>query len=251
MFVLPSSAISFALHARAECPDAWNYLVRSAQSLEPAPERVEQKKTKNRAGEEKVRPIQVYGERNYLFEDLFGLPQNAPYFLHRYLLRTPVVLSAKLAKSKEQFDPRVGYSWMKDSKAFSWTLVQLFLSEVMKMEKERIEAIQKMGDRLAAYIKENDSRLFKQLFTARSEYHLRFVLLKAASAASDVLLPYKEYIKVFFVDDEGETMRSDWSLARDLLMVRIIEQLHLSQWLEEHAELVEQTDQELEESASV
>jgi CRISPR-associated protein Cst1 len=140
---------------------------------------------------------------------------------------------------------------MKDSKAFSWTLVQLFLSEVMKMEKERIEAIQKMGDRLAAYIKENDSRLFKQLFTARSEYHLRFVLLKAASAASDVLLPYKEYIKVFFVDDEGETMRSDWSLARDLLMVRIIEQLHLSQWLEEHAELVEQTDQELEESASV
>jgi hypothetical protein len=118
----------------------------------------------------------------------------------------------------------------------------------MKMDRERIEIIQRMGDRLAEYIKEEDSRLFKQLFTARSEYHLRFVLLKAANAASGVLLPYAEFIEVFFVDD-GETLRSDWSLARDLLMVRIIELLHQSQWLKEHAELVEETEQELEESA--
>ena len=115
------------------------------------------------------------------------------------------------------------------------------------MDQERIDAIQAMADRLVKYIQEQDTRLFKQLFTARSEYHLRYALLKAANAAADVLLPYDEFVTVFFVDD-GDTLRSDWSLARDLLMVRIIEQLHKAQWLETHADLVQETNEELEAS---
>jgi CRISPR-associated protein Cst1 len=118
VFALPSSAVRFVMLARAQCPDAWNYVTRSAQSLESYPERIEQKKSKNRAGEEVVRPTQVYGERNYFYEDLFGLPHNAARFLHRYLLRTPIRLSAKLAKAKEQPDPRLAIHTAKSQKRF-------------------------------------------------------------------------------------------------------------------------------------
>lgn len=249
IFPLPSRAVRFALLARSECPDAWNYIVQSAQSLEPDPERVEQKKSKTRSGEEKIKSIQTFGDRNYFYEDLFGLPLNAVYFLRRYLLRLPGSLPARSAGAAAKYDPRSSYLYTKDSRAISWPLVGLFLMEVMKMDQERIEAIQAMADRLAKYIQEQDNRLFKQLFTARSEYQIRFILLKAANAASGVLLPYGEFVRVFFVDD-GDTLRSDWSLARDLLMVRIIEQLHKSQWLETHAELVQETNTELETSTA-
>jgi len=66
-----------------------------------------------------------------------------------YLLRVP-------KRNSMQVDPRRSYNLRKDIDLVSWRLTELFLREVIRMEKERIEEIRKLGDTLAAYVKEQD-----------------------------------------------------------------------------------------------
>ena len=121
------------------------------------------------------------------------------------------------------------------------------------MDKERIEAIKQLGDRLADYIQQVDERLYARLYMARNDYALRLELIKAANTAkkgttAETLLPYDEFISVFFVD-EGEFAHPDWYLARDLLMIRIIERLS-DEWISENIEAVEQVEQVIQEAQS-
>lgn len=116
------------------------------------------------------------------------------------------------------------------------------------MDRQRIAKIRDFADALASHIQSQDRRLFKELFTARSDYHVRLALLKAANSAPGILVRFDDFVDVFFVDD-GEIMRSDWSLARDLLMVRVIERLHTSEWLEQNQDLVEEANQSILEIA--
>ena len=57
-------------------------------------------------------------KRNYLYEDIFHLPENAKEFLQVYFLR----MSLKWAKD----DPRGGYSIQDDLDMVSWRLTELF-----------------------------------------------------------------------------------------------------------------------------
>lgn len=232
IFHLSSAVINFISVAAKLAPNAWYETVNRAWQL--------QKGKTTEASD----TAPEYTERNYFYEDLFNLPHDAVRFLKMYLLRQR--RRGKVDKS----DPRFGYSFLQEREVISWQLINLFLEKVMDMDKTRIEAIRQLADRLATYIQKVDSRFYKKLYFARNDYAMRREMLLAANAAKgqyhETLLPYDEFIEVFFID-EGDTRKPDWYLARDLLLIRIIEQLS-NDWIEKHqadfAEIEEKTQQE-------
>ncbi|NJK81179.1 MAG: hypothetical protein HC914_15360 [Chloroflexaceae bacterium] len=166
--------------------------------------------------------------RNTLFEDLFDLPANAQRFLRTYLLRMPVV--ERTAKD----DPRRTYSLVREVDYVSWPLTQLFLKEVMHVDERRIDALRTMADQLAEYIqREEDHRLLRLLLyggnSGKDYQELRTRLIRADYAAArqtEPLFTLDQFLTVFEYTDE----RSWWMLARDLLLIRIIERLHDQKW---------------------
>ncbi len=150
---------------------------------------------------------------NKLYEDLFQLPTDAALFMRRYLIavRQPV----------------------------SWSLIQLFLRKVVGMDKERIRQIEQLGDGLAAYVRTHGGkRFFRAFYTERKGYVLRGLLIKAnleqIRSGAPPLFDMHGYIEVF---EEGEdVLRSDWMLARDLVLMRMIDQLQ--DWLKANKDVI-------------
>jgi CRISPR-associated protein Cst1 len=163
--------------------------------------------------------------RNVLYEDLFALPQDARRFLRTYILRTP-----RMQKQRTKDDPRGTYSLLTQSDLVSWPLTTLFLKEVMNVDETRIEAIRAMADRLADYIEmQGDQRLFKTLLYGGNSGQDRQELFNRLIRADyevvkqpKLLFTYDEFLAVF----ENSTSHYTWMLARDLLLIRIIERLH-------------------------
>jgi hypothetical protein len=126
----------------------------------------------------------------------------------------------------------------------------MFLERMMNMQKERIDRIKALADRLADYINEEDSRLFKRLFFSRRAYEFRTELIKAANASTEILMLTEEFEALFFLDtDEEDTDRQfprpDFYMARDLLFVRLIEKLHELGWYQVNTHLAKEVDEEL------
>jgi CRISPR-associated protein Cst1 len=163
--------------------------------------------------------------RNVLYEDLFALPQDARRFLRTYILRTPHV-----QKLRTKDDPRGTYSLLTQSDFVSWPLTSLFLKEVMNVDETRIEAIRTMADQLADYVDEHgDQRLFRTLLYGGSRgqdyQELRTRLIRAdydQIARHEPLFTLDQFVAVF----ENSNSQYTWVLARDLLLIRIIERLH-------------------------
>lgn len=101
------------------------------------------------------------------------------------------------------------------------------------MEKERIDQIRVMGDRLAEYVSsQNDRRFFREFFTQNRYEYFRNQLLKANLACvkrgNPPIIELAPYIQVF---EEGtELAYADWRLARDLVLIRMIEDLYARGW---------------------
>ena len=186
--------------------------------------------------------------RNYLYEDLFGLPDNAPQFLRTYFLQ----VALRYARA-DQGDPRGGYSTRSEADLVSWKITARFLRRIMNMEKDRIEAIRNLGDRLADYVRsENDRRFFRDFFTERRYDYFRTALIKANIAhvrrGHPPLITLDPYIAVF--EEGDEVARADWQFARDLVLIRMIEQLHHRGWLGAHPDaLPPETEETAHEAA--
>lgn len=109
------------------------------------------------------------------------------------------------------------------------------------MDKERIEKIRNLGDILADYINsENDTRFFRNFFSQNRYEYFRNTLLKANLAAvkqrQSPLLSFDSYIQIF---EEGlEIPAGDWRLARDLVLIRMIERLYQLGWFGKHEEVL-------------
>jgi CRISPR-associated protein Cst1 len=102
------------------------------------------------------------------------------------------------------------------------------------MERERIEAIRSFADGLAEHIKSrNDKKLFKTIVRTQRAFEFRNALTKAqrneADANGRLLFGFEQYLDVFEADDS--IGRLDWSLVRDLISIRLVEQLHKSGFL--------------------
>ncbi|BCX02776.1 MAG: CRISPR-associated protein Cst1 [Candidatus Roseilinea sp.] len=169
-------------------------------------------------------------QRNPLYEDLLSLPEEAPRFLRRYLLRDALHQAKSLtATQSDAAVPAAGSA--------SWDLTELFLKEVMSMDKTRIEHIRALGDRLADYVAaENDRRFFRAFYSEQNYALLRNALLKANTNAvrrgKPPLITFDQFIEVF---EEGEDIAyKDWKLARDLVLIRMIERL--AAWLSDNAD---------------
>ncbi len=169
---------------------------------------------------------------NYLYEDLFGVAEdparNAPRFIRTYFMRQ----AFRFAKDK--IDPRGDYSIQKEFSLVSWKLTEPFLRRIVYMEPQRIENIRQMGDALATYIQQqNDRRFFRNFYVAGRYDYLRNDLIKAntehVKRGNKPFLTLDGYISVF---EEGEEVaRVDWRLARDLVLIRMVEQLYNNGWL--------------------
>lgn len=180
-------------------------------------------------------------KRNYLYEDLFTLPESSSRFIRTYFLRVP-------PPGSFDDDPRRDYSLHREFHLVSWSLIELFLRKVMLMDEERIKRICKLGDGLATYVRKQGGggkRFFRTFFTENNPANFRSLLIKAniahVKAGYDALFDVYTYIDVF---EEGyEVMRPDWRLARDLVLMRMIDQLQ--DWLAHNPDVTaSETDHE-------
>ncbi len=169
---------------------------------------------------------------NALYEDLLRLPDRAVMFIRTYFLRVP-------QRTTAPGDPRATYSIRGEADLISWPLTELFLRKVMLMDQTRIEHIRTLGDALARYVQgENDRRFFHTFLTADRYGDLRVALIKASQAqvrrGQPPLITFDQFIAIF---EQGENLpQQDWRLARDLVLIRMIEQLYQLGWLQAHAD---------------
>ncbi len=182
---------------------------------------------------------------NVLYEDLFRLPEESAHFIRRYFLRRPM-------RGKSAGDPRATYSLMGEARLVSWNLTELFLRKVVNMDRERIERIRRLGDELAEYVSaENDRRFFHAFLTAQRYDILRAVLIRTSIArlkrSQSPLVAFDDYISIF---EEGEDLPySDWRLARDLVLIRMVEQLYNKGWIQKHTDELPEPPVEEQETA--
>jgi len=236
IYYLPSSTIAFVRTvSHGQYADAWGRIVSSGWTQEK--EESEELKSKT----------PKLTRRNFIYEDLFDLPKDARKFLGTYFLR----------RSLKEFknDPRAEHNPFAEADLVSWKLTALFLRSIMNMEESRIEQIKDLGTRLADYIHKVDNRkLLQALYRGGNYRNFRIVLLRAIQdysrnmpRESEPLVAFDSYIKIFEEGDGFEKI--DFNLARDLLLIRIFEQLHRAEYLSNVADELEDNNEINEDSA--
>lgn len=177
------------------------------------------------------RDEEVQPHFNVVYEDLLKLPDNARQFVRRYFLRVP-------ERTRLPGDPRSTYSVREEAHLVSWDLTELFLKKVVFMDDSRISHIRKLADQLAEYVwTENDRTFFHRFLTASRYDELRALLIRLSVAqmkkGQAPVVTFDAYVKVF---EEGEELPfSDWRLAKDLILIRMVEQLYKLGWIQSHA----------------
>ena len=226
LYHLPLQIMNFLYQATdATYTEAWQRLVRRGWeggdgSSDDAPERD---------------ALGLPARRNVLYEDLFALPADAHRFLRTYLLRRPQF------QRTTKDDQRRTYNLATELDLVSWPLTRLFLEEVLNVDSDRIETIRAMADKIADYIVDaGDLRLLRVFIIGRNRgqdyQELRTRLIRADYAAAPErgpLFTYDEFLTVFEQSDD----RFWWIMARDLLLIRMIERLHARGWLGVHREV--------------
>jgi CRISPR-associated protein Cst1 len=214
IYHLPAPILTFLLSAEAEpYRETWREIIREAWRL----------------NEKDKDDTTTY--RNFLFDDIFRLPDQWPAFMRTYFLR-------RAYRAAPKDDPRGSYGPGRDLALISWPLTELFLKEVIGMQEHRVKAIRDFGDRVANYIAERDPGFWRDFHMAKTYGGLRVRLIRASqaerAAGRPLLIGFDDFITIF---EYGEELaRPDWRLARDLVLIRVIEQLHARQWFAEHPE---------------
>jgi len=171
---------------------------------------------------------------NYLYEDLFTLPAQAARFVRTYFLRIPDL-------RRPADDPRRDYSPRREANLVSWPLVELFAQEVLLMTDNRVATLKELGDKLANYTRrQGGKRFFRQFFTVQRSDHFLTLLNKTNidytryTGGKETLFNLDSFLTLFMEGDE--MLRSDWRLIRDLVLIRMVEQLR--DWIAENADAV-------------
>lgn len=227
-------AVFLATVSGGDYKQVWGEIASRAWQRPPVP-----KKGKNTSDEPFV------PRYNLLYEDLFRLPDNARAFVRTHFLRLP-------RRAAQPDDPtKESYTLTTDAHLVSWKLVNLFLKEVIRMSETRIEEIRKMGDRLANYVYDmDDRRFFRHFFRENRPQEFRAHLIKAnlsairaGKAPLFTLEPYTQVFHLDLFDDGAEMLRIDWKFARDLVLIRMIEQLYTKGWIGKNPDLVAEVAQ--------
>lgn len=239
LYFFPYQLVSFLRKVyRAPHDIIWRKIERRAWEL--AIEKVKSKKgNQSEEGETPVTPQpreQPGQARNFLYEDLFDLPHKAARFVRTYFLR-------RAYRGRFDDDPRRSYKLRRELELVSWTLTAIFLEEVMKMESHRIETIKSIADRLADHVFANDDRkLFRGLSLGSRYAELRRTLtianLRCVKKGKEPLLNFDDFVTIFEYGENSQ--RPDWSLARDLVLIRVVEQLHQREWFKDKPDVIDE-----------
>jgi CRISPR-associated protein Cst1 len=220
LYYLPISVVRFARKAISGFKPIWKEIVKSGMEH-----------TDN--NEEFV--------RNYVYEDLFRLPEQASRFIRTYFLRRA------LSRGSGKNDPRIGYNPIYQAHLISWGLVELFLEEVVAMEQARVDALRELGDAIAQYLIETDDRrLFGRLYRATKYFEIRILLIKMSGnkvfKGEAPIISFDNFITIF--EEAEELARVDWHLAWDLVLIRVMEKLYQQNWLQDKEELAKELEKE-------
>ncbi|MCL2156415.1 MAG: type I-B CRISPR-associated protein Cas8b1/Cst1 [Methanobrevibacter sp.] len=108
-----------------------------------------------------------------------------------------------------------------------WRLLEAYMTMVRNMDKERIDAIKKVGDLLVDYIKDNEDISTITKIERAKTYNsfnsvLRKIIKKRISLnAEEPLFSFDDYVKYLFPDGN-----LTWRLTQSLILFRIYECLH-------------------------
>ena len=223
LFSVPSNLMRFLNNAtQASTNAAWRRVIARGWDVEDTHQTTAattKRSTKKAAAPQLTGPGR---SRNPVLVDLFSIfkggfvdAQPARRFIRRYLLSE---LRGAVAHAED----------------CNWELTDLFLKEVLIMSPERIQRIREFADALAAFIeKRNDAPFFQKITFARYPWILRGELVKAQRReflqAKDLLFALDDYVEVFEAEDNSGA--ANWSLVRDLICIRLVEQLHKTGWL--------------------
>lgn len=230
MYHLPMQVLAFLGMVQGPSHKAqWNAVVERAWWQSDAKGTRKSRRSKKTSASEPPR-------RNVLYEDLLRLPLSAGAFLRRYLLRVPT----HAGESRSVGDPRQSHSVRQEIDLVSWELAELFVRKVVSMDEKRIEEVRTLGDRLADYVEaEHDTKFLNAFFDRRYD-QVRRTLLRAnwsnVRHGREPLIKFEPYLTIF---EEGDELpRVDWRLARDLVLVRLVEQLHKRGWIRANSQEV-------------
>ncbi len=227
LYHLPLQIMSFLWQASdAQYKQAWNKLVHRAW----------EGTTNDNHNNVERDELGLPSRRNVLYEDLFALPDDSRRFLRTYLLRMPQV------QGTTKDDQRRTYDLLTELDLVSWPLTRLFMKEVMNVDDARIEAIRGMADRIADYVSESgDLRLFRLFLYGGNKgqdyQDLRTRLIRAdyeIAPKGTPLFTFDEFIAAFENTDD----RFWWLMARDLMLIRMIERLAELGWISKHREAI-------------
>lgn len=238
IYHLPAQLIEFLAEAlSASYHAAWREIERTAWV-----------RFKGKKGQSEA-PADFRPDRNFLYEDLFSLVEE-PYRNGRRFIRTYFLREAR--RYADPTDPRTTYSTRREGHLVSWKLTDLFLRRIFNMDVEKIAQIRQLGDALADYVKvQNDRRFFRAFYAENRYSFLRNSLIKANVAhvrrGNPPFLTLDNYISVF--EDGEELARPDWQLARDLVLIRMVEQLYHNGWLGSNQDAIPEAGEEESETA--
>jgi CRISPR-associated protein Cst1 len=190
-----------------------------------------------------------YGKRNDVYEAVFSLPLEAHQFIRRFFLypvqrqlQKPKVIETKRSKKKTEETTSVSST----PPAPLWDLLELFVMEVLGMDKNRIEAIRTLADRLAGAVQEdNDRKLFQKIYTTKKAYEVRQLLIQMGmrhlKKGLEPAVRFHEDLEIF---EEGEELaRADFGLAWDLTRIRVIETLFETKWFDGNQAALEEIEE--------
>lgn len=239
MYVLPSRVLDFVQASQwANYKPAWQAIA-SRSWVVPEARTARRKEASSPSPPTPTVEPEPGSARNSLYDAIFSLPDEASRFVRRFLLRRGRDASEGVAVSID---------------LLSWPLTTLFLEIVLDMEKERIARIRQLGDRLARLVDaQNDRQLFRDFYRLQDYHQLRNVLIKAELAAvrrSDApVITFDDFISIF--EDSEDFPRLDWRLARDLVLIRLLEQLREQQWFSKNTAVlvaIQEAEQATEDS---
>jgi CRISPR-associated protein Cst1 len=162
--------------------------------------------------------------RNWLYDDLFNLPEQATNFIRKYFLGSATRYVKQGSQAVES-----------DDKTYlaSWPIISIFLRRIINMEEERIVKIRQLADRLAQYVVGEGSkgkRFFNSfLNTDYTPFRINLIrVLNHEAKNGNLLFSLDDYIGIFEIA-ENEAYQS-WKLSRDLMYIRMVEKLHDMKW---------------------
>ncbi len=253
IYHLPMNIVRFLRASNhSDYKSTWNMFVARGRERPKPPKSKQGVQQKEKEGKWDEEPSS-YRSRNYFYEDIFRLPENARSFVKKYFLPVPERPRSEAGTQ----NTATSESLFSQKSAVPWSFINLFLKEVMHMDKKRIEAIRSLGDTLAAYVKEQgDKRFFHNFYRVKSGNGFITELIKAnkkyTASGYPPLFGLDSFCDVFLEEDnDTDTLKFDWYFARDLVFIRMIEWLHVNNWfkdnpdaLSESQDLIETIDEE-------